>query len=59
MRVREEDPNSVPARVNDIREVIFTPAILTEVCNLLITRYLPLTQEELEMWDTDPEEFGT
>jgi len=35
-----------------------TPSSLTEIMKGLIYKYLPLTSADLELWDTDPEEFS-
>lgn len=34
------------------------PDTLSEIGRRLVLHYFLLSQEELEIWDTDPEEFG-
>lgn len=41
-----------------MRQEFFTPETLTEICSRLVTHYFLLTPVELELWDTDPENFG-
>ena len=36
----------------------FRVEILTEICRRLVGHYFLLTQEELQIWDSDPEEFS-
>lgn len=42
----------------EIKEKFFTPNILTEICNKLVTHYFLLTSEDLSVWDSDPESFS-
>ncbi|XP_044757044.1 importin-11 [Coccinella septempunctata] len=42
----------------DIKLNFFQPNILTEICRRLVTHYFILNQDELDMWDTDPETFA-
>ncbi|KZC04053.1 PREDICTED: importin-11 [Dufourea novaeangliae] len=44
-------------KVNKVQREIFTPDTLTEICSRLVTHYFLLTPAELELWDTDPENF--
>nr|XP_012153826.1 PREDICTED: importin-11 isoform X2 [Megachile rotundata] len=43
--------------VKQLREEFFTPETLTEICSRLVTHYFLLTPANLELWDTDPENF--
>jgi hypothetical protein len=36
----------------------FTPQVLREIGRYLVLHYFPLTQEDLQCWDEDPEEFS-
>ena len=36
----------------------FTPDTLGEICRRLVTTYFLLTEDDLQCWDTDPEEYG-
>ena len=42
-----------------IKREFFAPATVTEICTNLISKYLPLSRDDLELWDTDPEQYGT
>ena len=42
----------------EVKNQFFTDETLTVLVRVLATRYLPLTQSELESWNEDPEEFG-
>lgn len=43
---------------NEIKIGFFQTNILTDICRKLVSHYFILTQEELEMWDADPETFA-
>jgi hypothetical protein len=45
-------------RACQLRREFFTPQILTEICTRLVTYYFLLTPTDLEMWDSQPENFG-
>lgn len=36
----------------------FTESTVKEICQRLISKYLPLTQEDLALWDADGEDYG-
>ncbi|XP_031837056.1 importin beta11 isoform X2 [Nomia melanderi] len=40
-----------------LRQEFCTPETLTEICSRLVTHYFLLTPADLELWDTDPENF--
>ncbi|XP_076181543.1 importin beta11 isoform X2 [Ptiloglossa arizonensis] len=40
-----------------LKQKFFTPETITEICTRLVTHYLLLTPSDLELWDTDPENF--
>ncbi|CAL8143654.1 unnamed protein product [Orchesella dallaii] len=42
----------------EVKNRFFTDETLTVLVRVLATRYLPLTQAELESWNEDPEEFA-
>lgn len=57
---RAEHPKSLGIlEANRIKTEFFQPNILAIVCRKLITHYFLLTREDLELWDSDPEGFGT
>jgi hypothetical protein len=41
-----------------IKSEVFTPESLSLMCRQLIENYLLLSQEDLHVWETNPEEFG-
>ncbi|KAL3277503.1 hypothetical protein HHI36_012849 [Cryptolaemus montrouzieri] len=45
-------------RASDIKSTFFQPNTLIEICRRLVAHYFVLTQDELDMWDTDPETFA-
>ncbi|KAG8035764.1 hypothetical protein G9C98_001420 [Cotesia typhae] len=50
--------DDVAQRVHQLKQEFFTPEVLKEICSKLVTHYFLLTQEDLQMWDTDPENFA-
>ncbi|XP_076251460.1 importin beta11 [Rhynchophorus ferrugineus] len=54
----EHRKNDDKLRAHMIIQSCFTPEIVTDVCRKLIGHYFILTQDELEMWDADPESFS-
>jgi len=42
----------------EIKDRFFSDDTLGVLVKVLVTRYLPLSQTELESWNDDPEEFG-
>jgi len=56
METETKDP--LVLRACQLRQEFFTPEILTEICSRLVTHYFLLTPTDLEMWDTNPENFG-
>lgn len=51
-----KDPNTL--RAHQIKTSFFTPEVLTAICQGLVGHYFLLTQEDLQMWDEDPETFA-
>lgn len=45
------------SRAHQIKMAFFQESTLTEICRKLVTHYFLLTQDELDMWDADPETF--
>lgn len=52
----DTDPRTFEAA--DIKDQFFTNESLSVLVRVLVTRYLPLSQTEIESWAEDPEEFG-
>ncbi|CAK9800995.1 IPO11, partial [Anthophora plagiata] len=57
-KIIEDTKNPLTLRANQLKQEFFTPEILTEICSRLVTHYFLLTPADLELWDTDPENFG-
>lgn len=53
-----DNQNDVTLEASHIKNDFFTPEILEHVCTKLITHYFLLTKEDLQLWETDPENFG-
>ncbi|XP_035704828.1 importin-11 isoform X2 [Folsomia candida] len=52
----DTDPRTFEAA--DIKDQFFTNESLSVLVRVLVTRYLPLSQTEIESWAEDPEEFA-
>ena len=48
----------VVLEAHQIKLTYFNAAILPGVCRRLISHYFPLTADDLQKWDSDPEDFG-
>ncbi|XP_076288957.1 importin beta11 isoform X1 [Lasioglossum baleicum] len=47
-----------PVGRSKLRQIdLFTPETLREICSKLVTHYFLLTPADLELWDTDPENY--
>jgi hypothetical protein len=40
-----------------VTEQLFQPSFLSNFCQTLITKFIILNQEDLELWETEPETF--
>lgn len=45
-------------RAHQIKQSFFQPERVSDICRKLVGHYFILTQEELDMWDADPETFS-
>ncbi|XP_027527254.1 importin-11 [Neopelma chrysocephalum] len=52
-----EDSSPETLEAHKIKTAFFTYPTLMEICRRLVTHYFLLTQEELTMWEEDPESF--
>ncbi|KAJ7335927.1 hypothetical protein JRQ81_013868 [Phrynocephalus forsythii] len=52
-----EDSSPETLEAHKIKTLFFTYPTLTEICRRLVTHYFLLTEEELTMWEEDPEGF--
>lgn len=41
-----------------IKTDFFTLPVLSEICQQLLSRYFLLSENDLEIWENNPEEFG-
>ncbi|XP_066514944.1 importin-11 [Hoplias malabaricus] len=53
-----EDTRPEVMQAHKIRTEFFTPPTLTEIARRLVSKYFLLTEEELLMWEEDPEGFA-
>ena len=42
---------------SNMKREFFTDTTVIEICGRLVSDYLPLSRDELELWDSDPEEY--
>lgn len=54
----EEIKNSPSYQGHTIKTEFFQPSTVTEIVKCLISQYLLLSKEDLELWDADPEQYG-
>ncbi|KAM6104782.1 LOW QUALITY PROTEIN: importin-11 [Pterocles gutturalis] len=53
-----EDSSPETLEAHKIKTAFFTYPTLMEICRRLVTHYFLLTEEELMMWEEDPESFA-
>ncbi|KAM4808983.1 importin-11 [Rhinophrynus dorsalis] len=53
-----EDSKPETIKAHQIKQLFFTYPTLTEICRRLVTHYFLLSDEELTMWEEDPEGFA-
>ncbi|XP_044739459.1 importin-11 [Chrysoperla carnea] len=58
-KVIEMTQDSETLRAHQIKMNFFQPNTLAEMCRKLVSHYFLLKQDDLEMWDADPETFAT
>ncbi|KAK2550355.1 Importin-11 [Acropora cervicornis] len=52
--IKDTTPQEV-LKAHQAKMAFFTPAVLSEIIHQLVLNYFPLTSEDLEIWDSDPE----
>ncbi|EFN85422.1 Importin-11 [Harpegnathos saltator] len=57
-KIVEDTKDPIALRAYQLRQEFFTPDTLTEICSRLVTHYFLLTPTDLELWDTEPENFA-
>lgn len=45
-------------RAYEIKQSVLTPVVISDICRKLVGHYFVLTQDELDIWDADPEAFS-
>lgn len=58
LELSTETKNPATIMAHKMKLEFFTTNVLSEICRRLILHYFLLTSEDLEIWDTDPEDFG-
>lgn len=58
-KVVDMNQDSETIRAQLIKMNFFQPNTLAEMCQKLVSHYFLLKQDDLEMWDADPETFAT
>ena len=53
----ETEDNSPAKQAQLIKKEFFSDSTATEICTQLLFQYLPLQQDDLILWDSDPEQF--
>ena len=54
----EDTRDPLTLQAHSIKQEFFRQETIQEICSRLISNYLPLTGEDLQLWDDDPEEFA-
>ena len=54
----EVEDNSPAKQAHAIKTDFFIASTVSEICKQLLFKYLPLLQDELVLWDADPEQFS-
>ncbi|KAJ7365738.1 Importin-11 [Desmophyllum pertusum] len=54
--IKDTTPQEI-VKAHQVKMAFFTPTVLSEIVRQLILRYFPLTSEDLESWESDPENF--
>jgi len=50
--------NPLVLEAHQIKLTYFNVTMLPGICRQLISHYFPLTPDDLEKWDADPEDFS-
>ncbi|XP_072166659.1 importin-11-like [Diadema setosum] len=53
----DEEPSPISVKAEKAKTTFFTDAVLQEICQRLIMHYFPLRQDDLQLWESDPEGF--
>ena len=54
----DEVKDPIIKQAYEIKMTFFTADTLREICHRLLLDYFVLSQEDLEMWNDDPEEYS-
>ena len=55
----EDTRDPMTLQAHSIKQEFFRTETVNEICRKLISDYLPLTGEDLQLWDEDPEGFAS
>ena len=53
-----EARNCPSVAAHHTKKDFFQPSTVEEICKCLISQYLLLSKDDLELWDSDPEQYG-
>ena len=53
----DTENNSPAKEAQNIKKEFFSTSTVSEICTQLLFQYLPLLQDDLILWDSDPEQF--
>ena len=54
---QDSEDNSPAKEAQAIKKEFFSKSTVSEICTQLLFQYLPLLQDDLVLWDSDPEQF--
>ena len=54
----EETKNCPSVQAHQTKIDFFQQSTVEEICKCLISQYLLLSKDDLELWDSDPEQYG-
>ncbi|KAJ8961664.1 hypothetical protein NQ318_021262 [Aromia moschata] len=57
-KIPEMTKHAETLRAHQVKQTFFQPQTVSDMCRKLVMHYFILTQDELDMWDTDPEAFS-
>uniref|UniRef100_A0A2P2HZB5 Importin-11-like n=1 Tax=Hirondellea gigas TaxID=1518452 RepID=A0A2P2HZB5_9CRUS len=58
-KVLTETKSREALEAHEIKSEFFTHTVLQQICHRLITRYFILSRDDLDIWESDPEEYCT
>jgi len=55
---QDEDDDPLRRQARLAKAEFFNESVAARICAGLVTSFLPLSSDDLQLWDTDPEEYG-